>query len=136
MSKTFVRVAFCLLFGFLMFCLLFGAISWIAWAFTYEGELDPNEFTKWEFVDVKLVSALVATITIQNPDKSANIQRVQMSVYINSDGSGSLFGYRYFKQGEIYEYEISIDKKRYERRKYTGKEWRACLKCHILGSPV
>lgn len=132
MSKTFVRIAFCLLFGFLMFCLLFGAISWIAWAFTYEGKLDPNEFTKWKLVEVRMVSSQMAVATAQNPDTSADIQRVQMLLHIN----GTLFLYQYFKNGEIYAYELNIKRDIYQRRKHTDKERRACLKCHIMGSPI
>ena len=131
MSKI-TKVAFCLLFAFLMFCLLFGGISWIAMAFTYEGEMDPDEFTMWELVQSDMISFIKMVAIVQNPDREADVQRIQMFMYIN----GTLLSYRYFKGGEAYNYELNIDKDRYERRRYTDKERRACMKCHIFGSPI
>jgi len=101
-----------------------------AFAFTYEGELDPREFAKWDIVNIGEVKSMMVTITIQNPDKEAEIQRIQMTVQINPSGDGTLLSYRYFKEGEIYKYEATANKKGYKQYKHTEKERRSCMKCH------
>ena len=126
MSKTFTKLAFCLLFWLLMFCLLFVFIVKTGWAFTYEGELDPGVFTKWEFVDVTILSSMKAMVVVQNPDREATVQRVQMTISVNR----TLLSYRYFKKGNIYNYKLNVKKDRYERRKYTDRERQACMRCH------
>jgi hypothetical protein len=98
----------------------------MAWAFSWEGELDPNEFVKWQIIGAKMVSPLTMIATAQNPDKEAEIQRIQMILYID----GTLLSYRYFKGGEIYDYELNIDKSMYERHEYTEKDHRSCMQCH------
>lgn len=105
-------------------------LSPYAFAFTYEGELDPREFTKWDIVDIGEVKSMIVAITIQNPDTNAKIQRVQLTAYIDSDGNGILLSYRYFKEGNIYEYEATANKKGYKQYKHTEKERRSCMKCH------
>lgn len=127
MSKIFTTLAFCLLFGFLMFCLLFVFIIEMGWAFTYEGELDPNVFTTWKAVEVEMIGFQKAVAIVQNPDSNADVQRIQMIIHIN----GTLLSYKYFKNGEIYSYKINIEMDRYERRKYTDRERRACMKCRV-----
>jgi len=98
----------------------------MAWAFTWEGELDPNEFVKWQIIEAKMASPLTMIATAQNPDKEAEVQRIQMIIYIN----GTLLSYRYFKGDEIYEYELNLDKDMYERRKHTEKPRQSCMQCH------
>jgi hypothetical protein len=98
----------------------------MAWAFTWEGELDPNEFVKWQIIETKMFNSLTMIATAQNPDKGAKVQRIQMFIYIN----GTLLSYRYFKGGEIYEYELNLDKDMYERRKHTEKYRQSCKQCH------
>ena len=98
----------------------------MAWAFTWEGELDPNEFVKWQIIETKMFNSLTMIATAQNPDKGAEVQRIQMFIYIN----GTLLSYRYFKEGEIYEYELNLDKDMYERRKHTEKYRQSCMQCH------
>ncbi len=98
----------------------------MAWAFTWEGELDPNEFVKWQIIETKMFNSLTMIATAQNPDKGAKVQRIQMFIYIN----GTLLSYRYFKEGEIYEYELNLDKDMYERRKHTENYRKSCMQCH------
>lgn len=40
----------------------------MAWAFSWEGELDPNEFNKWKIIGSKMVNPLTVIATAKNPD--------------------------------------------------------------------
>ena len=98
----------------------------MAWAFGWEGELDPNEFGKWQIIGAEMVNPLTMIVTAQNPDKEAEIQRIQMFIYID----GTIISYRYFKEAEIYDYVFNIDKNIYERNEYTEKDRQSCMQCH------
>ena len=98
----------------------------MAWAFSWEGELDPNDLDKWEIIGATMLNPLTMIATAQNPDKEVEIQRIQMFIYID----GTLISYRYFKGGEIYEYVFNTDKDMYERNEYTEKHRQSCIQCH------
>jgi len=100
----------------------------MAWAFTWEGELDPNEFDKWQIIGAEIVNPLTMIATAQNPDMRAEIQRIQMFIYID----GTLISYRYFKDGEIYDYVFNSDKYMYERHQHTEKDRQSCIQCHSV----
>jgi len=123
-------IALLIQFAIVTILISLASLSPHVFAFTYEGELDPREFTKWDIVNIGEVKSMMVAITIQNPDKEAEIQRVQLSVRINPSGDGTLFYYRYFKRGEIYEYEANANKTGYKQYKHTKEERRSCLKCH------
>jgi len=62
-------------------CILIFAIR-AAHPFTWEGELDPNEFLKWPRVSQRMVSPEIGTVTVKNPDASSPIQNVQVILKI------------------------------------------------------
>ncbi len=98
----------------------------MAWGFSWEGELDPNELDNWQITAPTMVDPLRMIATAQNPDKEAEIQRIQMVLYID----GTLISYRYFKEGEIYDYVLNVDTDTYERQDYTETDRQSCMQCH------
>lgn len=109
----------------------------IATAFTWEGELDPNDFDNWEIVStLPNPQAGYAWVIIKNPwvdeynvfydAETAAIDRVAMLV----DSYQNLLGYRYFKDGEPYGYFFDIEQKKYVRHEYSQEEKNGCMECH------
>jgi len=101
----------------LMFCLC---------AFSWEGELDPNEFDKWEVLSVQPTPQGLVWIFARNPDQASPIDIVAMAVDLNS----ALFGYRYFKYGQIYSYVFNTGEDKYVRQYFTDEQKKSCMKCH------
>ena len=125
-SKT-IWYALILLIVTTLLTLIPGAAQGLTW----EGELDPTKFPKWDIIETRMINSTTMLATAQNPDKNAKIQRIQMTFHINLNGQeGILVSYRYFKNGEIYNYEANADMNGYERRRYTDKERRGCMTCH------
>ena len=98
----------------------------MAWAFTWEGELDPNELDNWELISVIPNPGGISWVLIKNPDKSASIDTVAMLV----DSNSNLLGYRYFKHGEPFGYFFDMDQETYARHNYTPDQRKACMQCH------
>jgi len=107
-------------------CILVFAFR-MAHSFTFEGELDPNEFIEWPVIGRSLISPEIGTVVVQNPDSSSPIQKIQLLIYVSTD---TLIAYQYFKNGEIYQYVLDIEKDRYVRKLYTDEEKKGCMKCH------
>ena len=110
----------------LILVLLTSSFAGYVFAFTWEGELNPDEFDNWKFAEVTILSSTKVRVTIQNPDSKATVQRIQITIHIDR----TLLSYRYFKRGEIYKYVLNTKKDRYERRRYSVKKRRACMQCH------
>jgi len=107
-------------------CILIFAIR-AAHSYTFEGELDPDVFTKWPRVSQGMVTPVIGKVMVQNPDISSPIQKVEMFIYIPLS---VLTAYRYFKHGEIYQYKLDIKANRYVRKHLTDHEKKGCMKCH------
>lgn len=98
----------------------------MAWATTWEGELDPNEFSKWKFLSVTPNVEGLAWVLIKNPDHASSIDIVALAV----DLSSNILGYRYFKYGEPYSYTFDNNQDKYVRHYFTHEEKESCMKCH------
>ena len=98
----------------------------MAWAFTWEGEFDPNEFDNWEMISVIPNPGGISWVLVKNPDKSASIDTVALLVDLNSN----LLGYRYFRHGEPFGYFFNMDQEKYVRHNYTPDQRKACMHCH------
>jgi len=98
----------------------------MAWAFSWEGELDPNEFDKWKLVSIHSNSDGLLWIFIRNPDQTSPIDIVAMETDLNF----TLLKYRYFKHGEPCSYVFDREKDKYIRHYFTDKEKKSCIKCH------
>lgn len=98
----------------------------MAWAFTWEGELDPNAFDNWKLLSIHPNSDGLLWIFIRNPDKTSPIDIVAMETDVNF----TLLKYRYFKYGEPYGYVFDREKDKYVRHYFTDKEKGSCIKCH------
>lgn len=95
--------------------------------FTWEGELDPNEFDKWEVISVlpdPYQSAM--WVIIQNPDPEATIEKVALLVDVETN----LLGYRYFKHGLPYSFWFDDEQNKYIEYKFTQEERTGCMECH------
>jgi hypothetical protein len=98
----------------------------MAWAFTWEGELDPNEFDNWDLISVMPNPGGTSWVLVKNPDKSAPIDTVALLVDLNTN----LLGYRYFKNGEPFGYFFDMDQEKYVRHNYTADQRKTCMQCH------
>lgn len=100
-----------------------------AGGFTWEGELDPNEFVEWprDAGSYRMINPVIGKVTVENPDKNSPIQRIQILIYLPAE---KLIAYRYFKEGKIYIYELDCNKNKYVRRHLTTEEKQGCMKCH------
>jgi len=98
----------------------------MAWAFTWEGELDPNEFDKWELISVMPNPGGISWVLVKNPDRSAPIDTVALLVDLNAN----LLGYRYFKNGEPFGYFFDMEQEKYVRHNYTPDQRKTCMQCH------
>jgi len=106
--------------------LVLGVILMFVTAFTWEGELDPNEFDKWELVSVIPSQNGLSWITVKNPNPEHAIDTVALLADLNSN----LLGYRYFKGGEPYGYLFDTEQEKYVRYEYTPEERKGCMGCH------
>ena len=70
---------------------------------------------------------MIGRIIVQNPDASSPIQKVQLIIFVPRD---TLISYQYFRNGEIYRYELDIEADRYVRKFLTDEEKTGCMKCH------
>jgi hypothetical protein len=99
----------------------------MAWAFSWEGELDPNEFDKWKLISVQPSPQGLLWMFVKNPDQASAIDTVAMAVDLDS----TLIGYRYFKGGEPYSFVFDSSQEKYVERRFTNEEKNSCMKCHV-----
>jgi len=95
-------------------------------AFTWEGELDPNEFGTWKPISRELVTLGLFQVMVQNPDPTSPIKRAVLYISCNDD----LLGYQYFKQGKPYRFWFDKEQEKYARTPISEKEKQGCMKCH------
>ena len=99
----------------------------MAWAFTWEGELNPNEFDNWKLISVQPTPQGFFWVFIENPDQTSAIDVVVMEVDLNF----TLRSYRYFKYGEPRIYVFDNNQSKYARHYFTHEQKKSCIKCHI-----
>ena len=95
-------------------------------AFTWEGELNPNDFDKWTLLGVQPSPDGLMLTYIKNPDPNSPIEIVAMGLI----GDSFLIGYRYFKYGQPYSYVFDSDEEKYVRHHFTPEEKKGCMECH------
>jgi len=95
-------------------------------AFTWEGELNPDEFSKWEILSIQPTPQGLSYVFIKNPDPNSPIEVVAMMVGYNS----ILFGYRYFKYGEPYVFAFDPEEAKYKQVPLTEEQKKGCMECH------
>ena len=98
----------------------------MAWAFDWEGELDPNEFDKWKVISVQPTPQGLVWMFVKNPDQAAPGDIVAMAV----DPNFTLLSYRYFKHGEPHSYVFDVEQGKYLRHHFTEEQRKSCMKCH------
>lgn len=94
--------------------------------FTWEGELNPNEFDDWELVSVRPAAPGYFWVFVENPDRASSIDVVVMEVDLDSN----MLSYRYFKYGEPRLYVFDRDRGGYVRYSFTREEKESCARCH------
>ena len=97
-----------------------------AWAFDWEGELDPNEFDKWKVISVQPTPQGLVWMFVKNPDEESPIDIVAMAVDLNF----ALLSYRYFKFGIPYSFVFNPDLEKYVKKPLTEEQKDGCMKCH------
>jgi len=98
----------------------------MAWAFSWEGELDPNGFDTWKVVSVQPTAQGLAWMFVKNPDQASPIDIVAMAVDLDS----TLVSYRYFKHGQPHSYVFDTDQEKYVQHPFTDEQRRSCMQCH------
>lgn len=103
-------------------------------AFTYEGEINPEEFRTWVSIPgtETMVNTFVATAVLVNPDQESKIKKVRIFVFILTS---KLMGYRYFKGNELFVYVLDLERNKYVREYLSESERKDCSRCHksLLG---
>jgi hypothetical protein len=99
----------------------------MAWAFTWEGELDPNGFDKWKLLSINPNTDGSLWVFVENSDQASPIDIVAMETDLNF----TLLRYRYFKHGEPYSYVFDREKDKYIRHHFTDEQKKTCVKCHM-----
>ena len=116
---------------FLYIATIFGVLiaTIFVYAYTFEGEMNPEIFMKWKVIEgtAKLITPTLATVMVENPDRSAKVKRIQLFIvrYENI-----LTSYRYFKEGEAFYYYLDTEKNKYVRLFYSVGELKGCMECH------
>lgn len=98
----------------------------MAWAFSWDGELDPNEFDKWKLLSVQPGPQGFLWMYVKNPNQASAIDIVAMAVSLNS----TLLSYRYFKHGDPYSYIFDSNEGKYVQQHFTDEQRQSCMKCH------
>lgn len=120
---NFILVSLVLLFSIVSFIFLFCA-------FTYEGEINPNDFDKpekWKMIKFypDPINKIVK-VFLQNQDSLMPIN----IVFCKCNFNGELISYRYFKYGEPYLFLYNTKEDKYMEYKLSMKERTECMECH------
>ena len=94
--------------------------------FAYEGELDPNRFNEWEPIYSQTTPEGLIWMYVGNPDEASPIDVVAMLI----DAEFTLIGYRYFKDGEPYQYIFDASEERFKHILILPEERKSCMGCH------
>lgn len=97
-----------------------------AFAFTWEGELDPNDFNDWEVISVQPTPQGPLWMFLKNPDETSPIDIVAIAV----DRYAELLMYRYFKYGIPHVFIFDSAQEKYVEKPLTEKDKGGCMKCH------
>ena len=100
-------------------CILLG-LSW-------EGELNPTEFDKWEIIKILHQDSWFVYVLAKNRDELSPI-RLASFAYRKADKQ--LVEYAYFKLGELYSFKWHEDTDEYKRTKMQKWEIKRCFNCH------
>jgi len=93
---------------------------------SWEGELNPTEFGKWEAVKVLYGGNLYVWIIARNPDEFSPIRFVVL-IYKRD---GTLVEYRYFRRGEPHVFEYNAEADKYWQKQLPAWKRQQCLDCH------
>ena len=94
--------------------------------FTWEGELDPDEFDNWKIVKISPTPRGFIWVFIRNPDQESPIKIVAQI----ATPDFTLIGYRYLKDGEPYVYGFDPEQDKYVRIELSEEKRRRCMECH------
>ena len=94
--------------------------------FTWEGELDPNEFDNWKIVGTQPTPKGNIWVFMKNPDLVSPIKIVSIAV----DRDKNVLSYCYFKNGNPYSYFFDSGENKYKQHHFTQGERKSCMRCH------
>lgn len=80
-----------------------------SFAYTFDGELNPEAFDKWERVNTIQTSPFGGIVTLKNPDPNAKIKEVSLDIFQNG-----VVGYWYTIDGKVYKYEFNDETENYD----------------------
>ena len=80
-----------------------------SFAYTYDSEINPEEFVAWEVIDKVRTSPSGGTAVIKNPDPNARIREATLEIQ-----NGGLISYWYTIDGKTYKYEFNYETENYD----------------------
>ena len=80
-----------------------------SFAYTYDSEINPEEFVKWEVTDRDRTSPFGGIATVKNPDPNAKVKEAHLEIW--QDG---LISYWYDIDGKTYRYEFNNETENYD----------------------
>ena len=80
-----------------------------ALAFTFDSELNPEEFYNWERVEFFRTSPYGGVVMLKNPDPNARIKVGSLNIY-----GGEVLSYSYVIDGKTYTYEFNNETNNYD----------------------
>ena len=94
-----------------IFMVAFIAICFVgtSFAYTYDSEIDPIEFSNWKVLEIVSNSPFGGFVALKNPDPNATIKEAIIEVFQNS-----IIAYEYTIDGKNYAYEFNNETKNYD----------------------
>jgi len=80
-----------------------------SFAYTYDSEINPEEFIKWEVIDKVRTSPFGGIATLKNPDPNARIKEAQIEIF-----NKGLISYEYVIDGKTYKYKFNNETENYD----------------------
>ena len=80
-----------------------------SFAYTYDGEINPSEFIKWNTVSTIQIGPFGGVVVLENPDPNAKIKETALSIY-----KDNIIEYWYTIDGKVYKYEFNDKTKNYD----------------------
>ena len=80
-----------------------------SFAYTYDSEIDPIEFSSWEVTGKFQTNPLGGIVIVKNPDPNARIKKAMLKIRRNG-----IIGYAYDIDGKTYKYEFNTETANYD----------------------
>ena len=94
---------------------------------TWEGDLNPTEFDKWELVQITKEDSQSVHYIAKNPDENSPIHFISL---VFGKEENHVLEYYYFKDGEPHSFIYYDELDKYKERIMPRWRKKRCFKCH------